>query len=81
VFTSLHTAKKVGAISFDWSNTAVIVSGLRHIVASQTEVLGVALVTSQPGDVYRTEIEYSLAIELGIVTSEVPERWLPEELR
>lgn len=80
MFTSLHIAKKCGAISFDWTDTSVIVFGLRHIVAAP-EFLAVCLAETKQGDIYRTEIEYMLATELGILTQEDPAKWMPEEFR
>lgn len=80
MFTSLYVAKKCNAISFDWTETAVIVYGLRHLLTA-SEFLAVCLVTTEEGDSYRAEVEYMLATELGILTQACPALWKPEEFR
>lgn len=79
MFTNLHTAKRVGAISFIWTDTAVIVCGLPSLFGD-TEVLGVCLVTTTgSGDHFRSVMEYDLAIECGILTENRIHPWMPPE--
>lgn len=75
MFTSLHIAKRVGAIHFEWGHECVIVFGLRSLLGELTP-LGVHIALPNRSNAQRSAIEMNLAHKLGIVKSP---SWVPEE--
>jgi hypothetical protein len=72
MFDSLAEAKSANAVSFDWTATSVIAS------VYNTPRL-VCLVEANQQDWYRREIEWILAIDLGVVRE--PQAWIPQEFK
>lgn len=75
MYESLERAKECGAISFDWTETCVIVTAVAHVI-STPELQGVMLAETKEGDEYRRELEHHIADMLGILVKP----WIPPYL-